>query len=111
MALAKLGRNHASRERDCLHHPPPRQRGRGTTGAREASEPWWRGRGPRRFSFVEGVSSSPAPPPPPCFAGTADASRRRSLRKARRPEAAYAPSPAIAVADEARARGGPCAIL
>src|SRR5580700_5043263 len=34
---------------------------------------------------------SPAPPPPPCFAGTADASRRRSLRKLRRPEAAFAP--------------------
>jgi hypothetical protein len=25
------------------------KRGRGTTGAREASEPWWRGRGTRRF--------------------------------------------------------------
>jgi hypothetical protein len=34
----------ASRERGRLHPPPPRQRGRGTTGARGASEPWWRGR-------------------------------------------------------------------
>ena len=36
--------------------------------------------------------------------GTADASRRRSLRKERRPKAAYAPSPAIAVADGDYAR-------
>src|ERR1700720_2359302 len=39
------------------------------------------------------VASLPAPPPPPCFAGTAEASRRRSLRKVRRPKAAYAPPP------------------
>jgi hypothetical protein len=42
----------ASRERDRSHHPPPRQRGRGTTGAREASEPWWRGRRTRSFVVV-----------------------------------------------------------
>src|SRR5580700_167540 len=30
----------ALRGRDRSHPPPPRQRGRGTTGAREASEPW-----------------------------------------------------------------------
>ena len=64
----------------------PAKRGRGTTGAREASEPWWRGR--RTRSFVIGAessrrrkqrasenvwtsrqnscdASSPAPPPPP----------------------------------------------
>jgi len=34
----------------------------------------------------------PAPPPPRC--AIADASRRRSLRKVRRPKAAFAPSPA-----------------
>src|ERR1700734_4104416 len=40
----------ASRERDCF--PPPRQRGRGTTGARVASEPWWRGRMTRSLVVV-----------------------------------------------------------
>jgi hypothetical protein len=44
----------ASRERGRLHPPPPRQRGRGTTGARGASEPWWRGRLRCRFVAVEG---------------------------------------------------------
>ena len=43
----------ASRERGRLHPPPPRWRGRGTTGARAASEPWWRGRLRRRFFVVE----------------------------------------------------------
>jgi hypothetical protein len=37
-----------------LFFPPPRQRGRGTTGARKASEPWWRGRRPRRVVIVAG---------------------------------------------------------
>ena len=70
----------------------PATAGEGTTGAREASEPWWRGRLTRRFVDVEEqarvlrkiydacVALSPAPPPPPCFAG-------------------WSPSPAIAVAD------------
>ena len=90
----------------------PRDSGRGTTGLAKRSEPWWRGRGPRRFSFVEKeFRPSSAPPPPPCFAGTADASRRRSLRKSmggRRPP--MAPFPAIAVADEAPVRLGPGAL-
>ena len=59
----------------------PRTAGEGATGAREASEPWWRGRVTRRFVVVEEqsvvpklicdacVSLRPAPPPPPCFAG------------------------------------------
>src|SRR5580692_6713398 len=45
-------------------HPPPRQRGRGTTGAREASEPWWRGRGPHSLLRRLMLASPPAPPPP-----------------------------------------------
>jgi hypothetical protein len=85
----------------------PAKRGRGTTGARVASEPWWRGRRSQSFVFVAEDSLrekkranmsghhesscgalSPAPPPPPCFAG-------------------WSPSPAIAGADEARPlRGG-----
>src|SRR5579862_555753 len=73
------------RRRIGAHLPPPRQRGRGTTGARVASEPWWRGRVTRRFVVVEErarmpeqvcdacVAWRPAPPPPPCF-------RLRALR-------------------------------
>src|ERR1700719_607327 len=76
------------------------QHARGTTGAREASEPWWRGRRTRSFVVVAENSRSkkkranvslyhkdscgalsPAPPPPPCFAG-------------------WSPSPAVAGADE-----------
>ena len=79
----------------------PATAGEGTTGARAASEPWWRGRGTRSFVFVAEDSlrrkkrasemfgrhqdscgaCSPAPPPP---------------RYAR------SPSPAVAVADELR---------
>src|SRR5580698_8018310 len=77
----------------------PAKRGRGTTGARVASEPWWRGRWTRSFVFVAEDSLrrkkranmsghhqdtcgtlSPAPPPPPLV----------------RP-----PSPALAVAEGA----------
>jgi hypothetical protein len=87
-------------------HPPPRQWGRGT-----APQARWKGRGPRRDSCVvcffsaskEACDSHQAAshaPPPPRFA-TADASRRRSLRKERRLKAAYAPSPACAGADGA----------
>jgi hypothetical protein len=36
----------------------PAKRGRGTTGARVASEPWWRGRWTRSFVFVAGNFSS-----------------------------------------------------
>ena len=87
----------ASRERE--YFPPPRKRGRGTTGARVASEPWWRGRRTRSFVVAAGSLLAQetsehvwrsqktlrgalvsAPPPPPCFAG-------------------WSPSPAIAVAD------------
>ena len=37
-----------------LAPPPPRSGGRGTTGARAASEPWWRGRWTRSFVAVAG---------------------------------------------------------
>src|SRR5580704_17567743 len=42
----------ASRERD--QFSAPAKRGRGTTGAREASEPWWRGRRALRYVVVAG---------------------------------------------------------
>ena len=100
--LAKLGRGCVAGTR-ALAPSAPAKRGRGTTGARVASEPWWRGRWTR--SFVVGAENSsarrsgrakmfghhenscgalsPAPPPPPCFA-------------------VWSPSPAVAVADELR---------
>src|ERR1700720_2061245 len=84
----------------CVARTPPlsapAKRGRGTTGAREASEPWWRGRRPRSFvvgtdglqrrnrvvlherkraSLMSahdgnvGAALSPAPPPPPLRGG------------------------------------------
>src|SRR5579864_4905497 len=50
--------------------PPPRDSGgRGTTGARAASEPWWRGRLTRRVVVVAGQSASA--PRSPCAAGVA----------------------------------------
>jgi adenosylcobyric acid synthase len=49
-----------------------------------------------------GENSGPPAPPPPPF-GIADASRRRSLH-VRRPEAAYAPSPAVAGEERKRLR-------
>ena len=70
----------------------PRESGEG--GPAEASETsggWWKGRRTRRCSCDESEAPSQTPLPP-CFA-TADASRRRTLRKERRPRAAYAPSP------------------
>jgi hypothetical protein len=118
-ASTKLGRARAART---IALSAPAKRGRGTTGARAASEPWWRGRRTRRFVAVAENSYckkkrvdmighhldscgalSPAPPPPPCCAGTADASRRRSLRKygGRRPPMPLPRSPAIAGADDA----------
>jgi hypothetical protein len=47
----------ASRERDRFLTAPATA-GRGTTGAREASEPWWWGRRTRRFAIVAGSSRS-----------------------------------------------------
>src|SRR5580704_4639190 len=108
----------ASRER--RHFPPPRSGGGGPLelaqranrggggagrGASLAAQKILVARRSERANMSEGhrnsrAALSPAPPPPPCFAGTADASRRRYLRKVRRPEAAYAPSPAIAGADK-----------
>jgi hypothetical protein len=90
------GAKNASRERNRFSFRPHASGGRGTTGAREASEPWWRGR--RRRSFVVGAERtqrrrclvllerkrassmsahdgniratlSPAPPPPPLRGG------------------------------------------
>src|SRR5580700_436399 len=48
---AKLGRGCAARTRLLS---APAKRGRGTTGARVASEPWWRGRWRCRLFVVEG---------------------------------------------------------
>ena len=60
----------------------PAKRGRGTTGAREASEPWWRGRmtrgrvaaarqstSPPISPQIAEVASRPAPLPPRCAQG------------------------------------------
>jgi hypothetical protein len=96
---AKLGRGCVARTRSLAPSVPAK---RGTTGVRAASEPSWRGRWTWSFVVVAEDSVrkrkranmfghhedscgalSPAPPPPPCFAG-------------------WSPSPAIAVADEAR---------
>src|SRR5579864_5515282 len=54
----------------------PRDSGEG--GPREAR---WKGRRTQRFTFVEGVSSRPAPPPPSC-------ARYRSLRMVPLPRSA-----------------------
>ena len=51
-----------------------------------------RGKAAGEVSEVVSLAARSAPPPPSC--ATADASRRRTLRKERRPTAAYAPSPA-----------------
>jgi len=59
-----------------------------------APRAWWRGRLIRRSTVVP-ERSLRATPLPPRYA-IADASHRRSLRKVRRPKAAYAPFPAIA---------------
>ena len=50
---AKLGCGCVARTRS-LAPSAPAKRGRGTTGARAASEPWWRGRMTRRFVAVAG---------------------------------------------------------
>jgi hypothetical protein len=54
---ANLGRTCVARTR-ALAPSAPAKRGRGTTGAREASEPWWRGRRARGFVGVAGRFSS-----------------------------------------------------
>src|SRR5579864_3806018 len=53
---------------------------------------WWKGRRTQRFTFVERVSSSPAPLPPRCFA-------------------AWSPSPALGSPQNSHANfvGRPCA--
>jgi hypothetical protein len=54
VALVGKTRAQVRRENGIAFLSAPAQRGRGTTGAREASEPWWRGRRTRSFIVVAG---------------------------------------------------------
>jgi hypothetical protein len=87
----------------------PAKRGRGTTGAREASEPWWRGRRTRSFVVVaEGLQRRRGFPNSSNVTSMLNVNARRQRLcsvEARAPSttpSGWSPSPAIAVADEAR---------
>src|SRR6202040_252754 len=54
VALVGKPRARMRRENERARIIRPAKRGRGTTGARVASEPWWRGRRSRSFVFVAG---------------------------------------------------------
>src|SRR5580693_3974042 len=94
------------------HFSATAKRGRGTTGAREASEPWWRGRRSRSFVIVAERAQRRR-----CFTYDSNVTGKLNVNARRErlcgveacapstTPSGWSPSPAIAVADEVVRRG------